>query len=73
MAVWANMGLRKGYYMKPPYDICMCLNKECALRDTCKRNPDHYDMRGTIMSYSDLYDGKMCSSYWKLERREKND
>ena len=52
---------------KPPYDICMCLNKECVLRDTCLRNPDHYDMRGTIMSYADLYDGKMCSSYWRKD------
>ena len=55
---------------RPPYDICMCVNKECCLRDTCKRNPDHYDMRGTITSYADLYDGKMCSNYWKIERRE---
>ena len=54
---------------KPPYDICMCENKECVLRDTCKRNPDHYDMRGTIASYADLYDGKECSYYWRLERK----
>lgn len=69
------MGLRKGYNMnkpKPPYDICMCLNKECALRDTCKRNPDHYDMRGTITSYADLWDGKLCSSYWRLENEKKS-
>lgn len=56
---------------KPPYDICMCVNKECVLRDTCKRNPDHYDMRGTITSYADLYDGKLCSNYWRLEDEQK--
>ena len=55
---------------KPPYDICFCTNEKCELRDKCVRNPNHYDMRGTIASYADLYDGKMCSSYWKLERRE---
>ena len=54
---------------KPPHDICFCVNKECCLRDTCRRNPDLYDMRGTIESYSDLWDGKLCSSYWKREEK----
>lgn len=29
-------------------------------------------MRGTIASYADLYDGKMCSSYWRLEDEKKS-
>ena len=56
--------------MYRPTDICFCTNKECKLRDKCLRNPDHYDMRGTIESYADLYDGEECSYFWRLEGGE---
>ena len=53
---------------KPPYDITMCTNKECVLRDECLRNPDHYDMNNTIMSYADLFDSKLCRSFIRKEK-----